>query len=168
MYILEINHINNHEDLFFSDSNLVTEQEEHEFFENAKQKFSKNLYQNKLQTTTKRFRREDGAYQRVTKRFFFKSIQAAEDYYKEVIADGTNYSKVRRDWHQQHKIINETNIVDMNGKIIRTPHSCQGNTCLRFGTCPTTSGGGCDVISEKSAEPISYHISLSSIKKLVG
>jgi len=168
MYILETNHVNNKEDLFFSDLDAAKHEDASTFYNNAEQKFSNKFYQNKLHTTVERFKRTDGTYQRVTKRFFFKSIQAAEDYYKEVIDDTTPYSKYRREWHQEHKIINETNIVDRQGKILRVLHACQGNVCLRYGTCPTTSGGGCDIVTEKSVEPVSYHISLSSIKKLVG
>ena len=157
MYILEVNHINNKEDLFFPDTNLVSVQETDEFFKNAKQKHIHNFVENKFQSSNTRFKREDGSYQRVGKIYFFKTIEAAEDYFKEVIADGSNYRKIRRAWHQEHKIINETNILDASGNVVKVIHSCQGNTCLRFGTCPTISGGGCEIVSEKTEIPVTYH-----------
>jgi hypothetical protein len=163
-YTLEINHINPTENLFFWQTNILTEAQIKNYLHPIVAKHQalgawadpNYSYYNK---TRKIFQRPTGEWQSVNITKNFVSVRAAAEFFKDLIADGTDVRTLTREWQQQHGILNETNILDNDNNIIEVIHSCQAHKCLRFGTCPS-QGSGCTVVeltSNNNVYPI-YHM----------
>jgi hypothetical protein len=164
MYILENIHINPAENLFFHQTTgLVTDEETKEFFESIDRKhLSKGSFapgQTDPIVSYKTKQLESGVWQRTTSTGLFVNVKNAVEYFKDLVADGSNYRAVRRSWHQEHGILNETNILDERGNVVEVIHACQAHKCLRFGTCPSV-GSGCAIVPEHTHDGIYpiYHI----------
>lgn len=157
-YLLEIIHVNQKENLFFQDTD-IEKKASIDFFNAAVDKHiqTKDLFDFSKQR--KRLQRHNGDWQLTTTIEKFKSIESAENLFTELTADGSNYRAVRRAWHNEHNIFAEANILTPDKNIVKTIHSCQGNTCVRFGTCNAATIDGCSIVNHTETKfPIIYHI----------
>jgi hypothetical protein len=151
-YTLETNHINPRENLFFHQAGLVTFEQRQEYIvpiiekHIAKGSWSIPKY-SWYDRTIKTFQRPTGEWQMVSTTQNFVSIQAAAEFFQDLIADGTEFRRILRTWHQAHGILNETNILDELGEIVEVIHACQAHKCIRFGSCPV-EGTGCNVVGQ--------------------
>lgn len=162
-YTLEINHINPSQNLFFNDAGIVDDNEHINYLAPIVFQHIKNgswtdpmAFQLK---SMERFQRPTGEWQRTQRIKYFVSIDAAVKFFKDIIADGTEYRRLLREWQQNNGILNETNVLDENGTIVEVLHACQAHKCIRFGTCPD-QGSGCSVVPKNDQTgfyPI-YHI----------
>jgi hypothetical protein len=168
MYTLENIHINPTENLFFHQTvGLVTDEESKEFFNLINHKhLSKGSFAPGQPNPIMRYKTkqlESGEWQRTTSIGLFVNVKDAVEYFKDLVADGSNYRAVRRAWHQKHGILNETNVLDETGNIVEVVHACQAHKCIRFGTCPS-EGSGCATVPEHTSDGIYpiYHINTIS------
>ena len=163
MYTLEINHINLRENLFFHQTDIVTQEQIEELMVPIYRKHHNQGSWAKEITIPvgkfKNFQRPTGEWQYVTCIEGFVSISAAVDFFKDITSDGTEYRRLRRAWHQENGILNETNILDENGNMVESIHACQAHKCIRFGSCPS-QGSGCVTVPENAPDGIYpiYHI----------
>jgi hypothetical protein len=162
-YTLEINHINPSENVFFNEAGIVNP-EDHikhhgpiilRHINNGSWTNPKAWSLRQVQ----KFQRPTGEWQRTQRIEHFVSVEAAVSFFKDIIADGSEYRRLLRDWQQKNGILNETNVLDEAGNIVNVVHACQAHKCIRFGSCPE-QGSGCAVVpirSKDSIYPI-YHI----------
>jgi hypothetical protein len=166
-YTLEVNHINPRERMFFYDSNTATPAQIDEFFKPLLKKHlelgawgEKNGWELRTRTIIQRPTKE---WQNIARIPEFISIKHAQDFFKDLIADGTEFRRLLRQWHSDNNILNETNILDEDGNIVDVVHACQAHKCLRFGECPT-DGTGCNRVPLRDPQqeyPV-YHIQLAN------
>lgn len=100
-----------------------------------------------------------GEYQLITRVPGFVSVAAAVEFFKDLVADGTEFRRLKREWHQANGILNETNVLDQAGNIVEVVHACQAHKCIRFGSCPSV-GSGCATVPEHTHDGIYpiYHL----------
>lgn len=166
-YTLELNHINPTQDLFFHETGVATK-------EQADAHMTPILKKHQLQgswydggeywtkRTVTRHQIPTGEYQLITRVTGFVSVAAAVEFFKDIVADGTEFRRLKRQWHQENGILNETNILDEYGNIVEVVHACQAHKCVRFGTCPSV-GSGCATVPENTHDGIYpiYHLDLA-------
>lgn len=166
MYILEINHINPRERMFFAESKTATPSQVNEFYEPLIKKHlnlgtwgEKNGWELRQRII---IQRPDLEWQSILTIPEFVSINHAQEFFKDLIADGTEFRRLLRQWNSDHGILNETNILDENGNVVDVVHACQAHKCLRFGECPT-DGNGCNRVPlrDNSQEYPVYHIQVA-------
>lgn len=161
LYTLEINHINPKENLFFHQTGIATEQQKNEMMEPIykKHRDKGSFINGNPRYTFRNFQRPTGEWQYVTRIDSFVSIADAVEYFKDIVADGTEFRRLRREWQQENGILNETNILDEFGNIVEVIHACQAHKCIRFGVCPSV-GSGCATVPEHTHDGIYpiYHI----------
>jgi hypothetical protein len=146
-YILEINHINPRKNMFFYESNTATVAQAEEFHKPLLKKHfalgtwgEQNGWMLRKRTI---IQRPNGEWQSILRIPGFVSVKHAHDFFKDLIADGTEFRRLLRQWHADNNILNETNILDEQGNIVDVVHACQSHKCSRFGGCPT-DGTGCN------------------------
>ena len=171
MYILEIILINQKENLFFSDQENF-KQEQNQFFKEVADKHQHDFFKNRITLSNRTVTQlHDGSWISSLRLGYFKSITGVKQYFAEIAGNSQPnnniYRDARKEFHQKHQIVNETNILDLSGKLLKTIQSCHGNLCHRFATCPTIEAGGCSVV-ETLGDPKVFHIPLISIKRMVG
>jgi hypothetical protein len=78
---------------------------------------------------------------------------------KDLVADGTEYRRLLRAWHQLHGILAEANVLDETGEIVEVIHACQAHKCIRFGSCPSEVSG-CATVPKHTYDGIYpiYHL----------
>ena len=145
-YILELNHINPNENLFFqtsSDPEHLARYKEYitPILKKHKAKgtwTNTDAYENRV---IKYIQRSGTVWQRNILIYHFVSIDSATEFFQDLIADGTEYRRLLRDWQQEHRILAEVNILDKAKNVIEVIHACQTHKCMRFGSCPTENSG---------------------------
>jgi len=149
MYTLEYIWINTKEHLFFEESTAYDRQANLEFNEYY---FSKHFLLdrhselNQFIVTPSRSQQDDGTWKKVIRISGFKSAIGVEAYYLDsVLSKWSKYPDLKRAWQQANKIIAEVNILDANGDVVKLLSSCQGNICVKFGTCDDAGDDGCHI-----------------------
>jgi hypothetical protein len=168
-YILEMININPIENLFYHQIPDVDQTESCKFFTSIRTKhIARGAFTNTdVKTTHNIQQRSTGEWVHTVRIGNFRKVSSVVDYYKELTVDTTEYRKKRRIWHNEHKITSEANILDSDGNLVSTFHSCALHICSKFTNCPSEKIGpvGCEV--PQKSDTI-FHIPLTSIQKLVG
>jgi hypothetical protein len=163
MFTLENIHINPKQKLFFHQTGIATEQQAYEHFNPIIQKHVRQGSWIGGEYWTKKtmsiLQLPTGEWQLTTRATNFVSIAAAIEFFKDIVADGTEYRRLKRQWHQDNGILNETNVLDNSGNIVEVVHACQAHKCIRFGTCPSEASG-CATVPEHTHDGIYpiYHV----------
>lgn len=163
-YTLETININPNENLFFNPARIATPEQFDEFYNPIIEKYRNRLGIDIWATKENRtFQLPNGHWQHVTYFPGFERVADAVELFKDLTADGTEYRRIRRAWHQANGILAEANILDENGKVIDVIHACQAHKCIRFGTCPS-QGSGCATVPEHTHDGIYpiYHVELTN------
>lgn len=151
LYVLENIHINPTENLFFHQvqDGLFMPGEVQAFFGPIRKKhLDKGSFvstQTSVLTDRSVKQLATGEWQLTNTFKFFVSIDAASEYFNDLVTVGSEYRRVRKEWHQDHGILNETNILDEAGNIVAVLNSCQAHKCIHFGSCPQ-DGSGCSLV----------------------
>jgi hypothetical protein len=163
IFTLENIHINPTKNLFFHQTGIATKEQSFEHINPIVQKHIKQgswcgesgWYLKTMQSSPL----PNGSWKLITIIPNFVSIASAIEFFKDSIADGTEFRRLKRAWHQDNGILNETNVLDENGNIVEVVHACQAHKCLRFGTCPSEDSG-CATVPEHTHDGIYpiYHI----------
>jgi hypothetical protein len=163
MYILESIHINPTENLFFgkfSVSPEITSAFYDPIITNHVNNGSFPTWQKNAPTYDMRINQlSTGEWQRTGYTKFFTTLESAEQFFRDTTAPGSEYRTLLKQFHNTHKILNETNILDENYQLIKTINSCQGNMCRHHGQC---SPSGCDIIPTRHPQGIFpiYHVTV--------
>lgn len=162
-YILELNHINPTQKLFFHETGITTKEQANAHMDPIIEKHQSKGSWVAGETWSSRdvrvHQQATGEYQLITRIPGFVSIAAAVEFFKDLVADGTEFRRLKREWHQANGILNETNVLDEAGNIVEVIHACQAHKCVRFGTCPS-EGSGCATVPEHTHDGIYpiYHL----------
>lgn len=176
MYMLENITRNRKEDRFFDEVNTFpTDLSEKfvEFRERVEEKCGRHIYNKKLRITEEKVILADGSWALITKTGYFKTIDGVEEFwntffdeYSQVNNEIHEITKFRKDWSKENDSRSESNIIDVNGKFIKTLNSCMQGICSRN---REEIGGGCyndahcwEQHAEKSYESF-HHIPISKI-----
>lgn len=166
MFSLEVIFINPVEDVFIQDLVLSSIEERDDL---RKKFFSENkhlLVNEKLIGTGKRFQRDDGKYQSITYLNYFDTVLNASTYFQNLINYVHPYRQLERQYNIDHNIISETNVIDENGVVVESLHSCSNDHCVRYGSCVTVYDGGCFTEIEDMAQTMQvFHVPIETIKR---
>jgi hypothetical protein len=162
-YTLELNHYNPTENLFFQATNIATPAQFTEYItpildkHKAKGTWTDNTAWDSR--TFDRYQREGTGWQRIVRINHFVSVAVAVEFFKDLVADGTEYRRLLRAWHQLHGILAEANVLDETGEIAEVIHACQAHKCIRFGSCPSEVSG-CATVPKHTHDGIYpiYHL----------
>jgi len=157
MYLLENNQINLSEKFFIEDDENFS-LEQHNLFFDAFKKRHLHLFLNpKASFNVETFQINQTSWQKRHTFGVFKSIANAKSYVNALTNDVGEYRMYRKRVAQEHNILSEWNILDLDRVLVENIHSCAMNKCSRFGACPTTYGMGCDIGIQNNTNLL-YHI----------
>jgi hypothetical protein len=165
MYIIESIHINPTENLFFGKFS-VSKEIVADFYNPIIAKHLSNgsfpAWQKILPIYEMRIDQlPTGEWQRTGYTKFFTTFEIAEQFFRDTTTPGSEYRTLLKQFHNTHKILNETNILDENYQLVKTINSCQGNMCRHYGQC---NSSGCDIIPTRHPQgmyPV-YHLRVSN------
>ena len=177
MYLFENITINRREDRFFDEVNTFPvdlSDRFKTFRQEVEEKCSKHIYQKKLNIWEEKLILEDGSWALRIRTGYFKSIEGVEEFWNTFFDE---YSRVdtpfsrevtafRKEWSKENDSRSQSNVVDVNGKFIKTLNSCTQGICSRN---RHSNEGGCWVDAqcweqhtEKTYESF-HHIPVSKI-----
>lgn len=167
MFSIEIIFINPTEDLFIQDVCLSTVEERDDFRKKFFNENKKLLVNEQVMSNTKRFQRDDGKYQYVTYLKSFATVADASTYFNNIINYVHPYRTLERQFNIDHNIVSESNVIDQNGVVVDTLHSCSNDHCVRYGNCVTVYDGGCFTSIENISQSMQiFHVPVESIKRI--
>ena len=176
MYLFENITINRREDRFFDElSTFPVDLSEKftDFRREVEEKCGRHIFNKKLQITEEKLILEDGSWALRVRAGYFKSIEGVEEFwntffdeYSRVDTELAQITKFRKEWSKDNDSRSQSNVVDINGKFIKTLNSCTQGICSRN---RDSNDGGCwkdaqcwEQHTEKTMESF-HHIPVSKI-----
>ena len=158
MYLLENIHINLSENFFIEDDEQFSLEQHNLFFDKFKKSRLHLFLNHKVRLfPEQKFKINQTSWQKRNLNGIFPSIDNAKSYVNDLTNEVGEYRMFRKRVAQEHNILSEWNILDLNEVLVQNIHSCAMNVCSRFGSCPTTYGMGCDIGIQNNKQML-YHI----------
>lgn len=176
MYLFENITINRREDRFFDEVSTFPEDLSEKFVEFRKEvelKCERHIYNKRITITQEKLILDDGSWALRIRVGHFKSIEGVEEFwntffdeYSRVDNELHAVTKFRKEWSKDNDSRSQSNVVDVNGKFVKTLNSCTQGICSRN---RDSNDGGCwkdaqcwEQHTEKTYESF-HHIPVSQI-----
>ena len=155
-YQLETILVNPKEDLFFHDTKLVSHIDQRNYWKELHSIIDPLTIDKRLEREQTRMHDIKHGWMFISKFGKFASIDDAVYFYKELSDSTRLFQKLKSKWQVDNAVFAEANVVENNGGLVKTVHSCQQNVCVIYGTCDT--GSGCDKLKYRDPSlTVRYH-----------